>query len=152
MSTHPGMLVGYDADGNILATLDYLIQYDETGKPLGLVDFAAQEEAGGALTDIWTVDGAAGSTSWPEYLGSAAHQYRVDLHGPQGKRPGALVHKETGERRERSAIHARIAERIANAHGQPADIRDIVGGPDRPLRTKPLPPVARPNLPLVAAR
>lgn len=135
MSTHPGQLLAYDADGDVVATLDYVVRYAEDGKPLGLVDFLAHEEAGNEHTAIWRVEGAAGSKAWPEYLGSRAHEYRVERAGQPGKkRAEALVHKVTGERRERAAIEARIADRIAKANGQPADIRDIVGGPDRPLR------------------
>ncbi len=137
MSTHPGMLLAYDADGNVVATLDYVVQYADDGHPLGLVDFTAHEEQGGEHTEIWTVSNAAGSKAWPEYLGSRAHEYRVEKVGPPGKKHiGALVHKETGKRRERAAIEAAIAQRIADAHGAPADIRDIVGGPDRPLRDR----------------
>lgn len=159
MATHPGMLVAYDASGDIVATLDHLVQYQDDGTPLGLVDFAAHEEAGGDHTDIWTVSRAVGSKVWPEYLGSRAHDFRVELAGPPGnRRITALVHKVSGHRRERAAIEAAIAERIAAAAGEPADIRDLVGGPDRPLtidaegRTAPRVVSARPNLPLVAVR
>ena len=157
MAIHPGQLLAYDADGNVTATLDYLVQYDDQKRPLGLVDFAAHEENGGAMTDVWNVAGAAGSKVWPEYLGAAAHQYRVEKVGPAGqKKIGALVHKTSGHRRERATIEAAIAQRIADAAGGPADIRDLVGGPDRPLvvdsegKTVPRQPRTRPNLPLRA--
>jgi hypothetical protein len=151
-----GMLLAYDADGNVVATLDYLVQYDDDQTPLGLVDFAAHEEAGGAMTDLWTVQDAAGSKTWPEWLGASAHDFRVELVGPPGsKRINALVHKASGYRRERGPLEAEIARRIGAAHGQPADIRDLVGGPDRPLRlnsdgTNRPPPTRRP-LPLASA-
>ena len=129
------MLVAYDASGDILATLDYMVAKDDSGEPVGLVDFDAHEQVGGEMTDVWMVEGADGSKVWPEWLGSRAHDFRVELDGPPGrKRISALVHKISGQRRERAAIEAAIAARIAAANGEPADIRDIVGGPDRPLR------------------
>lgn len=160
------MLLAYDAAGEVTATLDYLVQYadDPDRTPLGLVDFAAHEEAGGELTDIWIVSNAAGSKTWPEWLGSRAHDFRVELVGPPGrKRIAALVHKASGHRRERAAIEAAIDARSAAAterdsRGKPmVDIRDIVGGPDVPLsldeqgRNAPRPKAYRPALPLVAA-
>ncbi len=160
MATHPGMLLAYDEAGEIVATLDHLVAYDEAGDPLGLVDFAAHEEAGGELTDVWTVAGDGltikGSKVWPEWLGSRAHDFRVELEGPAGaKRIAALVHRESGHRRERAAVEQAIADRIRAAGDRPADIRDLVGGPDRPLsldergRTAPRAKVKRPALPLV---
>jgi hypothetical protein len=159
VSTHPGMLIAYDAAGDVVGTLDYLVQYDDDADrtPLGLVDFAAHEEIGGELTSVWNVSHAAGSKSWPEYLGSRAHDFRVELVGPPGqKRIGALIHKVSGHRRERAAIEAAIAARVAAAQGDPADIRDLVGGPSRPLpideatgQAKERVPQTRPALPLV---
>lgn len=132
MATHAGMLLAYDTKGNVVGTLDYLVQYNETGEPLGLVDFATHEEAGGKLTDVWNVEGAKGSGSWPEWLGAGVHDFRVELD--KGKRIAALVHKTSGSRRERAAIEAVVADRITKAEGSAADIRDIVGGPDRALQ------------------
>ena len=146
------MLIAYDAAGDVMGTLDHMVARDDGGDAVGLVDFAAHEQAGGALTDVWNVQGAAGSATWPEWLGARAHDFTVEL---DGARIAALVHKASGYRRERAAIEAAIAQRIAAANGQPADIRDIVGGPDRPLilddggRTAPRVPVRRPNLPLL---
>lgn len=132
------MLLAYDAAGNVIATLDHLIVTDSAGN-LGLVNFDAIENAGAEMTAAaWTVDGATGSKTWPEWLGAAAHEFRVELAGPPGhKRIVALVHRQSGYRRERSVIEGEIASRIAAAAGKPADIRDIVGGPDRPLRLDP---------------
>ena len=153
-----GMLLAYDPDGNVVATLDYAVRYDDAGVPLGLVDFSAHEDAGGEMTDVWAVSGAAGSKVWPEWLGGRAHDFRVELVGPAGrKRVAALVHKASGHRRVRAEIEAAIQSRIDAAHGQPADIRDLVGGPDRPLqlddegKTKARVPNVRPALPLVSA-
>jgi hypothetical protein len=195
------MLLAYDQDGTVFATLDYLVQYDAAGAPLGLVDFAAHEEAGGEHTDIWNVGedhpdkggqrAAKGSKVWPEYLGAEALRYRVELDGPPGrKRIAALVHTTSGHRRERAAIDDEIARRIAEKQAEaiaraveiraslprrlrgrksvvaqsvsvdpePADLRDLVGGPDRPLRidadgrTAPTIEATRPVLPLVARR
>lgn len=150
-----GMLLAYDAAGDVVATLDYMVQLDADGNPLGLVDFAAHEEAGGEMTGVWNVSNAAGSKVWPEWIGSRAHDFRVELEGPPGrKRIGALVHRQSGHRRVRAAIEAAIAKRIAQGKGM-ADIRDLVGGPDRPLRldeegrTRPRVPGRRPDLPLI---
>jgi len=150
----PHSLVAYDASGVILATLDYVVMYDEDGNALGLVDFAAHEAAGGEMTKVWRHSRAVGSKVWPEWLGAAAHGMTVELAGPPGnKHLTALVHP-SGHRRERAEIEARIAERVAAGRGRPADIRDIVGGPGRPLklddegRTKPRPVTPRSTLPL----
>jgi hypothetical protein len=134
-----------------------MVARDETGKVIGLVDFAAHEAAGGNHTDIWTVDSGdpahpvKGSKVWPEWLGAGATDFRVELEGEPGhKRIAALVRKPTpvgdrdtrgrfrpatagGHRRERAVIEAAITDRIVKAGGQPADIRDLVGGPTRPL-------------------
>jgi hypothetical protein len=123
-------LLAYDADGNVIATLDSLVACDDAGDVVGLIDFAAHEAAGGKLRDVWNVAGAKGSGTWPEWLG-ARHDFTVELD--KGKRIAALVHKKSGHRRERATIEAQIADRIKAADGQPADIRDLVGGPGRPL-------------------
>jgi hypothetical protein len=155
-----GMLLGHDAAGDVVATLDYVVQYDDDGVPLGLVDFAAHEEAGGEMTDVWTVSNAVGSHVWPEWIGSRAHDFRVELVGPPGnKRIAALVHKTSGHRRVRAIIDSVIATRMSEAALAhiPADLRDLVGGPDRPLnlddegKTKARAPRVRPALPLVSA-
>lgn len=128
------MLLAYDDEGNVIATLDYLTSRDSEGNVIGLVDFDAHERAGGSMTDVWTVEGAAGSKVWPEWIGGRAHEFRVEKDGPPGnKRVVALVHKQSGHRRERSEIDQQIAKRIKEAGDNPADIRDIVGGPGSPL-------------------
>lgn len=149
------MLLAYDKDGNVLGTLTQLVKYHpETGELLGIEDFADDEANGrphmpdpadpepwrighGSWT-IYPTDGSPnpvkGSKVWPEWLGSRAAEFRVELTGKAGKkRIEALVHKETGHRRERVAIEAAIADRHAKAKGGPADIRDLVGTPDRSL-------------------
>jgi hypothetical protein len=171
MATHPGMLIAYDDNYNVIGTMDHCVLYDEDKKPIGLVDFAAHEEAGGDNLAIWNVNGeidgqpfvARGSKVWPEYLGARAHEFKVELEGPAGaKRIAALVHKKSSHRRVRADIEAAIEERIkvardkaeeaveaANVQNrdkgrfvstpravvqpEPVDIRDLVGGPDRPL-------------------
>lgn len=101
------MLLAYDAGGNIMATLDYLVLSDEDGNPVGIVDFDAHEAAGGEHTDIWVVEGAAGSKSWPEWIGGRAHEFQVELAGPPGRKHiAALIHKSSRHRRERAAIDA----------------------------------------------
>jgi hypothetical protein len=155
------MLIAYDSAGNVIATQDYRTIVDEDGNVLGLADYAGHEEAGGEMTDFWQVTmtegkGAAavvtparGSKAWPEYLGAAAHDFRVELAGPPGqKQIVALVHKTSGHRRERHVVGNAIDGRIsaAVAVSEPADLRDLVGGPDRPLpldehgRTRARPP------------
>lgn len=128
-------LFAYDAAGNIFATLDHMITRDTSGLVSGLIDFEVIEKAGTQMTTVWNVDGAAGSKVWPEWLGSRAHEFRVELAGPAGlKYISALVHRTSGYRRELSAIVAALAVRFAaTPQGEPVDIRDIVGGPDRPL-------------------
>lgn len=149
------MLVAYDAAGNVIATLDHLVARDENGDVVGLVDFEAHELAGGQLADVWQVEGALGSGTWPEWLGARAHEFRVER---QGGRITALIHRTSGARRERVAIDAAIAARRAQTPDGPVDLRDILGGPSRPLelaadgRTKERTPETRPSLPVVAAR
>lgn len=127
-------LIAYDADGNVVATLDHMVVRDVDGNVVGLIDFAAHEAAGGEHLDIWVHSAAAGSKVWPEWLGSRAHEFRVELVGPPGgKHIGALVHRQSGHRRGRAEVEAAIAQVIAEAGDEPADIRHIVGGPDRPL-------------------
>jgi hypothetical protein len=147
------MLLAYDADGNVLGGLTVLVKYHpETGDLLGMEDFADDEANGRPhMPDpndpepwqighgSWTIgpsDGSPnpvkGSKVWPEWLGSRAAEFRVELSGKPGqKHIGALVHKETGHRRERAAIEVAI-EAVAPEGGK-RDVRHLVGGPDRPL-------------------
>lgn len=128
------MLIAYNAAGEVISTLDYMVARDENGDVIGLIDFVAHEDRGSELTDVWVVEGAAGSKTWPEWIGAQAHGFRVELEGPAGgKHIAALVHQTSGVRRERSAVEGAIQERIEQANGKPADIRDLVGGPDRPI-------------------
>jgi len=128
------MLIAYDAAGDVVATLDVMVAKDSAGAVVGLIDFEAHELAGGEMTDVWRVDNATGSKTWPEWIGARAHDFRVELAGPPGKkRISALVHRESGHRRERAAVVASIEARIRAAGNEPADIRDLVGGPERPL-------------------
>jgi len=127
------MLVAYDDDGNVIATLDYLVTVTLEGRP-ALVDFETHEKAGGEMTDVWTVPGARGSKVWPEWLGIRAHDFRVEKEGPPGnKHVAALVHRASGRRRERRAIEDTIRLRAAAAGGELVDVTDLVGAPDRPI-------------------
>lgn len=155
-----GMLVAYDAAGRVVRTLGAMTRRDAGGNVVGLIDFESMERLGAPLTDIWIAGGGAvGSGTWPEWLGAATHEYRVELepgwsrHAIPPSRPHrirALIHigrppsvgfdgsirpgvAGSGYRRERASIERRIAARIEASEG-PADIRDLVGGPDRPLR------------------
>ena len=128
------MLLAYDVDGNVIATLDHMIVRDAEGNVTGLIDFAAHEEAGGKLRDLWNVPDATGSATWPEWLGAAAHDFTVELDKRHKLPLRALIHKDSGHRRERAALEAAITKRIEKAKGEPADIRDLVGGPNAHLR------------------
>ena len=122
------MLIAYDNDGNIVATLDYMVAKNENGEVIGLIDFEEVERTG-PLTDVWNVSTAKGSGTWPEWLGARAHDFKVER---SNDRIVGLIHKGSGHRRDRAEIEAKIDQRIKQAKG-PADIRDIVGGPDRPI-------------------
>jgi hypothetical protein len=153
------MLLAYDASGAVVATLDYLVRYDNDGNPVGIVDFAAHEDADGENTDVWRVENAVGSKVWPEWIGGRAHDFRVELDGPPGrKRIAALVHRTSGHRRERDAVEQAIREAPIDERTGARDLRRIVGGPDRPFildaegRTKERVPRERPRLPLMGVR
>ena len=151
-------LLAWNAAGEIVATLAHMVAQDENGNVIGLVDFEAHNAAGGRLRDVWEVSDATGSDTWPEWLGGAAYDFTVELDpNPRNARAriAALVHKKSGHRRERAEIEAVIEDRIQKANGKPADIRDVVGGPNRPLlldengRTKARTKAKRPVLPVV---
>lgn len=105
-------LIAYAEDGRIIATLDGI------WRGVKAVDLEASEAAGDKLRAHWDVSGAVGSGSWPENLGAAALDYRVELDPAAPHRIVAIVHRETGHRRERSDALA-AADR---------------GGPGRPTR------------------
>jgi hypothetical protein len=166
-----GMLLAYDDEGRVIATLDFLVFMNEQGDPVGLVDFEAAEAAGMELTDIWNVQGAHGSGSWPEWLGSKAQEFKVIRD--RGRMPQIAGLEHVGSRegvdsagrripatpargyvRRREDVERKIAKKIQEAKGQPADIRDVVGGPERPLllddegNATVRPTAKRPNLPV----
>lgn len=123
-----GMLLAYDAAGNVVATLDYMTAKDTDGNVTGLIDFEAHELSGGKLRDIWNVEGAAGSATWPEWIGAAAHDFRVELDRRHKLPLRALVHKVSGHRRERMALQAAV-EAVPPREDGARDIRHLVGGP-----------------------
>jgi hypothetical protein len=123
------MLLAYDSAGNVVATLDYMVAKGEDGQVIGLIDFEAYEAAGGKLRDIWQASEAVGSATWPEWIGTRAHDFRVEL---DGKRIKALVHKDSGHQRERMALEAAVAA-VQPAEDGSRDIRHIVGGPGAAL-------------------
>jgi hypothetical protein len=149
------MLIAYDQDGNVVGVMDWCVAKDKNGEVVGLIDFEAHELAGGKLRDIWDKEGAVGSATWPEWLPGAAYEFRVELD--ENKRIAALVHRRTRVKRKRSDIEKAIAERrAATPPGEPVDLRDILGGPQRPLkldeegRTQPRPAKSqRPAFPIV---
>jgi len=163
----PTCILFWDAAGNVVGTLDHMVQYDDDGKPLGLVDFEAHELAGGRLREIAEASNAVGAGTWPEWLGMRAHDFRVVVRpGPKGGTHSITEpeHKTSGHRRQRvevaEAIAARISDEDVAAQAEarqkrPVWIGDLVGGPDRYLqldddgRTVPRVPSVRPNLPLL---
>ena len=48
-------LVAYDADGNVVATLDVIVERNPSPR---LIDFDAHERAGRKLRELWDVEGA----------------------------------------------------------------------------------------------
>lgn len=129
----PGMLVAYDAAGNVIGTLDSHVVRNATGAVVGLADFAGREAAGlDNSPAVWTVPGAKGSKVWPEYLGAAAVRFTVELAGPPGaKSIDALIDKQSGYRRTRADVEQAIAN--APLIDGAKDLRAIVGGPMQPL-------------------
>lgn len=139
-------MVGWDADGIVRLTVELFLRYDPaTDRPI-VVDFEETERAGTDLRELYCIrdrdgnDRLAGYGSWPEWLppDKVHGRFRVDLRpGPRGGSPKvrALVHRQSGVRREREVIEAAIAERVRRAkeRDELADLRDLVGGPDRPL-------------------
>lgn len=126
------MIMAYDADGNVIATLDYLVQYDKDGNVIGLVDFEKQESSDNGLLGVWNVEGAKGSGTWPEWLGPAAHNFTVERRDGKIAR---LIPKDGRRKvRVRSDIEARVQARINEAEGTPAYVSDIVGSPENPLK------------------
>ena len=126
------MLLAYDADGNVIATLDHMVSRDAQGKVTGLIDFAAHEATGGKLRDIWNVDNAVGSATWPEWIGGQAHDFQVEVDKRHKLPLRALIHKESGHRRERAALEAAIE--AAPVVDGAKDVRHLVGGPNAHLR------------------
>lgn len=131
-----GMLVAYDGEGNVVATLSHLVARDDEGNAVGLVDFEEWEKAGKKFRNvpgrpgIWDVPGAVGSGAWPEHL--EAHLFRVKV---EGGRIEEMIHPDSGHRRIRSKIEVEIEKRRkATPEGEPLDLRDLVGGPGKSLR------------------
>jgi hypothetical protein len=96
-------LLAYDAAGNVVGSLDEIVQQRPDGSLLRL-DMAAHEAAGGEATDYARFehpDGIKGAKVWHERI-RHPHEFRVELEGgPGAKRIAALIHRQTGERRLR---------------------------------------------------
>jgi hypothetical protein len=75
-------LIAYDADGNVIATLDWLVRPDD-----GLADFAVEHDADHIET--WNVEGAKGSKVWEGPLPPGP--LVVELTGPPGRKRIANV-------------------------------------------------------------
>ena len=142
-----GPILYFDAAGNVVGSLDALVDRSPEGDAIGLVDFEAAELAGDRLRRFgavgWTDSAtgittyAAGAATWPEWLaGGKLAEFRVELEpnpAPARARIRALVHRTSGYRRERAAIEAAIVAVEPDASGT-RDIRHLVGGPTRPLQ------------------
>lgn len=134
----PTCILFWDVDGNVIGTLDYMVSYDEQGRPLGLVDFEAFELAGGRLREVAEHGRAVGSGTWPEWIGGQAMDFKVEVRA--GGRGGthmitALRHKVSGHRRDRVAIQAAVDEAMTGkGPGDVVDLRPVLGGPGRSLR------------------
>ena len=111
---------------------------------LAVADFAAHEASGKPLRAYGVNGTALGAATWPEWLthSDLAQMYLElepgwDRMTDPRSRPAhalrALIHRDTGQRRERTHIEAAVGRRVAAAGDGAADIRDLVGGPDRPL-------------------
>lgn len=158
MTRLPTCLLLYGPDGAVIGSLESMVQYDDDGRALGLVDFEAHELAGGRLREVIEHEAAAGAGTWPEWLGAQAHDFRVELRpGPKGDTPliRALVHRESGYRRERSDVEATIAAMLDEATpGRAVEMSDFIGSPGKRLeldtdgRNAVPTKRARPNLPL----
>jgi len=119
-------LLAWNQYGEIVATLDGV------NDGARAIDLAEQEAAGVKLKTFWNVSGAVASGTWPEHLGAAAHDYRVEVSLGAPAQIVALVHRTTGERRDRAVIEQVVAERRAGL--APADLSDVVGGPGSPIQ------------------
>jgi len=121
---HLGMGLAYNAAGDVVATLDYLV------RPEGIVDLVGLDEEG-RLGEVFSVQGATGAGTFPAYLGAQAHDYRVIQAA--GKIT-ALQHKTNGSRIERADIEARIIAKLEAEQGNPQiNLTEVIGAPDRPL-------------------
>lgn len=133
-----GILICYDSEGNVTSTLESLVARDpDTGQVVGIVDFLTHEEEGGKFrVDAQRPNGiindprAVGAGAWPEWLGARAAEFKVEVHDGKITR---LRHRDSGHVRDRAKIEKAIADRKKAAKGEPADIRDLVGGPTKPL-------------------
>lgn len=140
-------LLAYDRSGRIVAAMDFLVARTATG--YGLVDFEATEAAGPLRDRLWTVSGAAGSGTWPEFLSTESlADFRVELDRAHVHPIRALVHVLSGFRRERRAVADAIAAReeaeaerlrsylrpgrLVRIRGG-VDVSDIIGSPERYL-------------------
>lgn len=105
-------LIAYNAAGEVVQTLDFFAPHSE-GRA-GTVDLERYEAEGGRLRHILNASNAMGSGTWPEHLGEAVHDFRVEL---EGKRIVRLVHHRSKHVRHRHEIEAAIAKR----HGEAMD-------------------------------
>lgn len=147
------MFIAWDADGNIVATLDSLVTHDPaTGAMVGLVDMQTHEATGGRMREIAEVERAVGAGTWIEELGAQAHDFRVEVD-PAWTRTNdkpfavvALVHKSSRVKRKRADAEKRVlaAVKVAQERGAAVDLEPAIGlastrpdAPDRHLRLGP---------------
>jgi hypothetical protein len=124
----------WDADGNVTGTVEFLVQ-TMPDDSVQVVDLVAHDEAG-TLGDIIDAPDAAGMGAFPLFIGSRAHEYRVDVAAGKvtAGKVTALVHRSNGNRIERDEVEARVEARLAEAEGdEPVNLTDVIGSPFRPL-------------------
>lgn len=132
----PHVLLAYNADGRVVATLDYLSPvHPVTQEPLGRVDLALVEASGAKLRHLYMVEGAVGSGTWPEFLGVAAHDFYVVVDPSYRHRIRYLWHPESDHVRDREDIENAVAMEVVVAaeEGRPPDLSPLIGDIGRRL-------------------
>lgn len=126
-------LIAYDAAGRPVAMLDWMVIHD-AGELVGSVDMAEAEAVHVKLRQLWIVERAVGSASWPQWLPEwRMREFRLDLDFRFSHPARRLIH-DLGHVIDRADIDREVESRIRASRPDPADIRAIVGGPGWPLR------------------
>jgi len=140
------MYIAWDADGNVIATLDTLVYRDPASGEVCMVDMQTHEATGGRMREVAEAEGAIAAGTWIEELGGQAHDFRVELD-PTWTRENdkpfavtALVHKSSRVKRKRADAEKRIvaAVKAAQEQGVTVDLDSAIGRaivrPDMPER------------------